>query len=218
MTIKWIAILVMLMLVGAAQAVPTVGAASGITSNSFNVTLSGSDGGDTWIAWGQASGRNNWASQIQTGNGDFYVYGAPIIGGTTVYYKGCDSTGCGNELTVPIPAITTMPTPTFGRIFTNLTNQHFSMTAIPGALVAAYTATQVSITIFAGIAFFFLFFGFWFRTKSVRLALVLGLLMAVFIITPTAGLMLGAPILFQFVAQGLMAAAIAGVLVAFIRK
>ena len=76
----------------------------------------------------------------------------------------------------------------------------------------------MSITIFAGILFFFVFFGFWFRTKSVRLSLVLGLLMAVFIITPTAGLMLGAPVLFQLVAQGLMAAAIAGVLVGFMRK
>lgn len=206
------------MLVGAAQAAPSVGAATGITSNSFNTSLSGSNGGDTWIAWGQASGVNNWASQTQTGDGAFSVYGAPIIGGTTIYYKGCDSTGCGNELTASIPAITPIPTPTFGRIFTNLTNQHFAMTSIPGALVQAYASTQVSITIFSGILFFFLFFGFWFRTRSVRLTLILGLLMSVFIITPTAGLMLGAPLLFQMVAQGLMAAAIAGVLVTFMQK
>ena len=221
MTTKLLTLLtltVMLLLIGAVQAVPTVGAASGVTSNSFNVTMTGSDGGDTWVAWGQATGQNNWASATQTGDGVFYVYGAPIIGGTTVYYKGCDSTGCGNELTAPIPAITPLPTPTFGKIFTNLTAQHFAMTSIPAALVAAYVATQVSITIFAGILFFFVFFGFWFRTKSVRLALVLGLLMAVFIITPTAGLMLGAPVLFQLCAQGFMAAAIAGVLVSFMRK
>ena len=218
MTIKWIAILLTLLLIGVVQAVPTAGAATAVSSNNFTVAVTGSNGGDTWIAWGQATAAHPWASQTQTGDGSFTVYGAPIIGGQKVYYVACDSTGCGAEQSTTILAITPLPTPSFGAVYNNLTSQHFRVTAIPAALVATYAMTQVSVTLYAGIAFFFLFFGFWFRTRSVRLALIMGLLMAVFIITPTAGLMLGAPVLFQMVAQGLMAAAIAGVLLAFIRK
>jgi hypothetical protein len=73
-------------------------------------------------------------------------------------------------------------------------------------------------TLLWGIMFFFIIFGFWFRTRSVRLVLILSFVMAAFILTPTAGLMLGAPLMFQYVAQGLMAAAMAGILVSFIRK
>lgn len=219
MNFKVIAVALVLTLICAGvQAVPTAGAATGVTSNSFTVAVTGSDGGNVWIAWGQKTLAHPWGSQTQTGDGSFTVYGAPIVGGTTVYYVACDSTGCGNENTVTIPAITPLPTTTFGAIYTNLTAQHFKITVIPTALVAAYAATQVSITLYSGLAFFFIFFGFWFRTRSVRLSLILGLLMAAFVVSPTAGLMIGAPIQFQMVAQGLMAAAIAGVLIGFMRK
>jgi hypothetical protein len=221
MNIKWVVVLLTLLLVGLVQATPTTGVAFAISSNNFTVPVTGSDGGDVWIAWGQASGAYPYASPSAepfTGDGNVLVYGAPIIGGSTVYYKACDSTGCGAERSLNILAITPLPTTTFGKVYNNLTSQHFKITMIPQSIVAVYATTQVSITLYAGIAFFFLFVGFWFRTRSVRLALLMGLLMAVFIITPTAGLMLGAPVLFQMVAQGLMAAAIAGVLLGFIRK
>ena len=221
MTTKPLWILLTLLIIGVVQAVPTAGSATEVSSNNFTVAVTGSDGGDTWIAWGQASGAYPWASpsaEFHSGDGSLVVYGAPIIGGSTIYYVPCDSTGCGGEHSVSIPAITPMPTTTFGAIYNNLTAQHFKVTTIPAAIVAAYAATQVSITLYAGIAFFFLFFGFWFRTRSVRMTLILGLLMAAFITSPTTGLMLGAPLAFQLVAQGLMAAAIAGILLSFIRK
>jgi len=70
----------------------------------------------------------------------------------------------------------------------------------------------------------FIFFGYWFRTKSVRLSLIMGLLLAAFIVTPIAvgsatnALGWGEPLIFQYVAQGLMAAAITGWLVMTIRR
>jgi len=201
------------------SAVPTGGAATGITSNSFNVSVSGSDGGDTWISWGQAPGCHGWGSSYATGDGTIMVYGAPIIGGSTVYYVACDSTGCdSNEQTLAIPTITPVPTTTFGVWYRNMTNRHFAIDSIAPNILPGYLATGMSATLLWGIMFFFIMFGFWFRTRSVRLVIIMAFLMSVFILTPTAGLMLGAPLMFQYVAQGLMAAAIAGILVSFIRK
>jgi hypothetical protein len=222
MTIRhliWAIILGFVLLTSIVHAVPTGGAASGITSNNFTVAVTGSDGGDVWIAWGTASGAHPWGSSYITGNGDVTVYGAPIIGGSTIYYIACDSTGCDtNEQHLSIPAITAVPTSTFGAGYRAMTNRHFAIDSIAPNILPGYFATGISASLLWGIMFFFIIFGFWFRTRSVRLVLILALLMAVFILSPTAGLMLGTPLMFQYVAQGLMAAAIAGVLIGFIRK
>jgi hypothetical protein len=207
------------LLITGVSAVPTGGAASAISSNNFTVTVAGSDGGDVWIAWGTAAGAHPWASSFITGDGDVLTYGAPIIGGSTIYYVACDSTGCDpNEQSLNIPAITPIPTSTFGAGYRNMSSRHFAIDSIAPNILPGYFATGISASLLWGIMFFFILFGFFFRTRSVRLVLILALLMSVFILSPTAGLMLGAPLMFQYVAQGLMAAAIAGVLIGFIRK
>lgn len=214
-----VGLLAIVLLIAGVSAVPTGGAASAISSNNFTVAVAGSNGGDTWIAWGTATGAHPWASGFYTGDGSIMVYGAPIIGGSTVYYVACDSTGCDpNERTLNIPAITPLPTSNFGLGYRNMTNRHFAIDSIAPNILPGYLATGMEPTLLWGIMFFFIIFGFWFRTRSVRLVLILSFVMAAFILTPTAGLMLGAPLLFQYVAQGLMAAAMAGILVSFIRK
>jgi len=217
--IVWAILLGLVVLTSIVHAVPVGGAPIGITSNNFTVAVAGTDGGDTWIAWGTASGAYPWASSIRTGNGDVTVYGAPLIGGSTVYYVCCDSTGCdAHEQSLNIPAITPIPTSNFGAGYKNMSARHFAIDSIAPNILPGYFATGISASLLWGIMFFFIIFGFWFRTRSVRLVLILALLMAVFILSPTAGLMLGTPLMFQYVAQGLMAAAIAGVLIGFIRK
>lgn len=221
MTTKLLALglLAMVLLVAAVSAAPTGGAASAISSNNFTVAVTGSDGGDVWIAWGTASGAHPWASVYQTGDGSLTVYGAPIIGGTTIYYVACDSTGCdASEQTLNVPAITPNPTTTFGAGYRNMSARHFSIDSIAPNLLPGYFATGISPTLLWGIMFFFIVAGFWFRTRSVRLILVLLFLISVFILSPTAGLMMGVPLMGQYILQGLMAAAISGVLIGFIRK
>lgn len=219
MSIKPIVVLLtLLFFVGIVSAAPTASAAFNVASNNFTVTVAGSDGGDTWIGWGQHSGIYPWASGWSKGNGNIEVFGAPIIGGSTIYFVACDHTGCSAERTVSIPAITPVPTTTFGATYKTLTDSHMKLTLIPQSILPGYFASGISATMLWGLMFFFMFFGFWFRTRSVRLTLVLGFLMAAFILSPTAGLYLGAPLMMQYVAQGLMAAAIAGVFIAFIRK
>jgi hypothetical protein len=221
MTTKLLALglLAICLIVAGVSAVPTGGAASAISSNNFTVAVTGSDGGDVWIAWGTKAGAHPWGSSYITGDGDVTVYGAPISGGSTIYYIACDSTGCDtNEQTLNIPAITPVPTSTFGSGYRAMTNRHFAIDSIAPNILPGYFATGISPTLLWGIMGFFLIFGFWFRTRSVRLVLILGLLLATFIVTPTTGLMLGMPLLWQYIAQGLAAACFAGILLSFIRK
>ncbi len=210
-----------MLLAGIATALPTNGAATAISSNNFTVPVTGASG-DTFIAWGYETGWHNWASANYTavaGSASVLVYGAPLMGGRTVYYIACDATGCGaTELTAVIPAVTPIPTTTFGYWYTSLSKSHFAIDQIAPNILPGYIATGVNVTVIWGIMFFFIFLGFWFRTRSVRMAFIVGLLMAAFIVTPTAGLYLGVPLGFQIIAQGLMAAALAGIIIAFIKK
>ena len=123
-------IVAILLLTSGVHAVPNTGVGILISSNNFTVPITASDGGDTWIVWGGMAGNEIFGSQIQTGDGSLMVYGAPLIGGQTIYYKACDSTGCGNERSLTLLAVTVMPTPTFGNAFRNMSARHFSIDSI----------------------------------------------------------------------------------------
>jgi hypothetical protein len=227
MTIRysvWAIILGFVVLTSIVHAVPTGSAAGDVTSNQFNVTVTGSDGGDTWIAWGQLSKSYPWASEYHTGNAVITVYGAPIIGGSTIYYVACDSTGCdATERSVTISAITPMPTTTFGNAFKVLSGRHFAITSILPQITTGYLINGMPAMVFWGIIWVAIFFGFWFRTRSVRLAFIVGLLLAEVLVTPLPSTGMNAlgfslPLAFQLVAQGLMAVALAGILISWMRK
>ncbi|MDD3019783.1 MAG: hypothetical protein PHX61_02230 [Alphaproteobacteria bacterium] len=198
------------------SAVPTASAATAISSNGFNTTISGSSG-NTWISWGDYPGKENWMSVVASGDGTIQVIGAPIYGGERIYFRPCDSTGCGAEQTVTIPTITPVPTTTFKKLLSNITDSRFAPDKISQSLLSGYTQVTPPTVLF-GIAFVFIMFGIWYRTKSVRLIAVLGILISPFIMYGSNGLYLGIPSLGIGIAQGLLAAGVAGVLFSFIRK
>lgn len=209
-----------MLLVSIVNAAPTTGIATGITSNGFNSTLTGVTGTDCWIEWGDFSGGQNWATPNATasaGTADVSVLGSPIYGGESVYFQGCDLTGCGNERQVTISAVTPMPTTTFGKPLTNITRSRWDIQVVMAGVVSGYT-TVTPATVLFGIAFLFLMIGIWMRTKSVRLIAVLGIIISPFIMYTSNGLMLGMPSIGHAVAQGLLAAGLAGVLFSFMRK
>lgn len=213
-------VILWILLVGFVNAIPTTGIATDITSNGFNSTLTGVTGTECWIMWGDGPGLENWATPPVTavaGTAQVSVLGSPIYGGESVYYQGCDSTGCGNERQVTIAAITPMPTTTFGQPLTNITRSRWDIRVVVFSLWAGYT-TVTPQTVLIGIAFFFIMIGIWMRTKSVRLIAVLGIIISPFIMYTSSGLMLGMPSIGQAVAQGLLAAGLAGVLFSFMRK
>ncbi len=184
------------MLVGHAVALPTTGAASLIGSNNFTSTATGVTGTSAYIVWGQATGVYNFNTGNSTataGSSTIKVWGAPLIGGRTVYFKACDTTGCGSELTAAIPQVTAIPVPTFGNGLRELTSSHFAITNISSALTGAYVASGTPILLLWGIMYLCIFVGFWLRTRSGRLGFVMVMLIVPFIAYETAGLYLGLP-------------------------
>lgn len=145
------------------------------------------------------------------------VQGAPLIGGRTVYFKACDATGCGNEQTVSIPAVTPVPVPTFGDPLRNVISSRFALINITQNIPAAYGLTGSPVVLLWGIMYLCVFVGFWLRTRSVGLALFMVLLTVPFLVSEYAGLYLGMPsIAVGFIA--LLAAAMAGLLMTLVKS
>lgn len=210
----------LLLLAGITSALPTTGAAADVNSNGFNTTVTGITGTDVWIFWGDYSGKENWITPNVTavaGTATVQVIGAPIYGGETIVFQACDSTGCGNEQTVTISAVTPVPITTYGQLLRNITNSRFNPSVIQASLLSTYTTVAPAVIMF-GIALLMFVFGIWMRTKSVRLIMIVGLLIYPFVYLSNAGLHLGLPLVAQSIAIGLFAASLAGLLISFIRK
>lgn len=213
-------LLAVLLLAGTASAVPTTGAAGDINSNGFNSTCTGVTGSEAWIMFGDYAGKENWASATYTataGSAAVQVIGVPIYGGESVYFQCCDSSGCGNELTANIPAVTPMPTTTYGKLIQNITKSRFYVPVIGESMLQSYTQVMPSVVMF-GTMFLFFMVGIWYRTRSVRLIMITGILLCPFILYAWSGLYLGLPSLAPALICGLLAAGLAGVLFSFMRK
>jgi hypothetical protein len=202
------------------SALPTTGIATGVNSNGFNSTATGVTGTEVWGMWGDAPGYENWMAPpvpAVAGTGVVSFIGAPLFGQEIVYFQVCDSTGCGNEQPVTITAVTPMPTTTHGQLLKNITNSRFNPLVISESMKSALTVVA-PFTIVIGIALFFYVIGIWMRTRSVRLIAILGILIAPFVMLSGQGLYLGVPSMGILIAKGLLAAGLAGILFAFMRK
>lgn len=201
-------------------ALPTTGDPTLVGSNNFTVPVTGASG-YAYVIWGQSSGNNNWMSENQSVTGgvaNVIVWGSPLIGGRTVYYKACDATGCGAEKTVSIPEVTPLPVPSYGDLLRRIMQSHFALPNITAEMPAALTTTGAPIMLFWAIIYIAVFAGLWLRTRTVRLSLIVGFLAIPFIVNSTTGLMLGMPVSLQIVMNGMMAAAIAGTIYGFVKK
>lgn len=210
----------MVLLVGAAQAVPATGVAILVSSNNFTVPVAGAVN-YAYVIWGQSAGNNNWMSEnssVVAGAANIRVFGAPLIGGRTVYYRACDSTGCGNERTVAIPAVTPLPVPTFGDPMRRIMNSHLAWPNITAEFPGSLTTTGAPIMLFYGISYVCVFAGLWLRTRTVRLSLIVGFLSLPLVVSAASGLYLGMPVYLQLLVWGMMAAALAGTVYGLMKK
>lgn len=207
-------------LISVVSAIPVNGAAGDITSNGFNVSVTGITGTDVWIYWGDQPGYQNWITPnytAVTGTAVVQVIGAPVYGGEHIYYKACDNTGCSDERDVTVLTITPLPTQTIDQFLTNITRSRFNPQVIGASMMDA-ASVIVPKVVLVGISALFFVLGIWTRTKSVRLAMVLGIIILPFIRWNTSGLYLGLPSTGIDFAQGLLAAAFAGILVTLARR
>lgn len=215
------------MLVASVSAVPTTLPATDVTNNAVTFSwLDASVIGDTWVQFGTTNGNLNYWTNIESMDITTTTYtGGVLYPSTTYYYAACDSTGCDpNVQSFTTLALTPMPVSTLGTAVTNMTRSNFNMLAMPQNLVVPYSwlfpadTASMSLTIVFGLIMMFIYIGMWLRTRSVASGVVIGILSSSFILFSNQGLNLGIPVEFASIAQGLLYASLAAILLTFLKK
>jgi len=220
----WV-ILAVILWVGVASAIPAGTTATLIGNNNVTFTAT-SASSHAWFEYGMSQNTLVvWTQNITAGG--LYTWtevGSPLASGETYYVAGCDDTGCDTPVTFTLLDATPLPTTTYGILFTNATQSRFNILAmiknIPAPYAWLFPASNqaLAITIIAGIVFFGIFFGLAMRTRYAAVPVLIGLISAPYLLYQIQGLGLGIPVEFQAIAQGLMYAAVAGVLVLILKK
>ena len=222
-TLPLVIILVLLLAVPvlAAPPAPAVVAVGG-----NNATFSSTCAGTCWFRWGQNAATPEWKTPNQTVAGAYSqrVSGVPYVPSTAFYAVACDTTGC--SITTPFTslAVTPIPQTAFGRTFDNITETNFDtmnvVTVLFTPMVWAFPTTLVStgIALVTGLLIGFYFLGLWLRTRNIRLPTLIGIISATFFLSSNAGFGWGIPGEFAAIAQGLLYASIAGLIMSFIKK
>jgi hypothetical protein len=212
------------LLVTTVCAVPTTQAATLIGNNNVTLNCAGAVG-DTWFQYGTDPTILNYWSNIETAASSITVTGGPIYPSTTYYFQAWDSTGgAANVLSFTTAAITPLPTSTLGSAITNMTRSNFNLLAMPANLVVPYgwlfpaDTAEMSLTIVFGMLMMFIYIGMWLRTRSVATGVIMGILTSSFILFTNQGLNLGIPTEFANIAQGILYASLAAILLTFLKK
>ena len=217
-------IVVLLALTGVAGALPTTGAVTDIGDNNFVLHATGASG-DTYFRWGIKEDWQAFQTPTTTPAGGIVetsMYGSPIMPSTQYYVKACDTTGCGNVVSFLTTQITLIVERTDEDPITNLTKSNFNLAYLPANLAYPYTILfpgqeSFGIALVTGIIFTGFFVGFWIKSKSTHTGLFTGILI-VSLLGTTGTAAMGIPPEFLGIAQGIMYAAIAGVLLSLLKK
>ena len=181
---KILMLLLMLMLLPLASAIPTTNAATLIGSN--NATLNGAGAvGEAWFVWGQVSGSEYWITPNRTPVGGVMTYRisqAPLFGSSVFYFRACDQTGCGNQRSFSTAVVTPIPSLNIGGFYQNITESGLDIPAMGSRLIDPYIWTGTPITIIFMLVFSPVFIGVWLRSRTVIVALLLGFITGSFIL------------------------------------
>jgi len=198
-------------------ALPTTQAATLVGNNNASLHMTGNVG-TSWFEYGQKSGSLSWRTPNSTAN-NYTVYGSPLSGSKLFYFRGCDGTGCGNELSFTTAALTPSPQTTFGKALDNMTQSNYDIEVIAGNSIAGYFWLVPTFpTIVWGLLFFGIYIGLWVRERDLVVPVILGLITGSFVMFTDSGLNLGIPVEFMAVAQGITYAALAGVVLTIMKR
>jgi hypothetical protein len=205
-----------------ASAVPTISSPSSITSSNVTFAIAGASG-ETYVGYGEYPNGETWKSENFTSPTSITAWGSPILGGTKYYAKACDQTGCGNEVSYTMAAITPLPTYHFDAGMNSIISSHFNLAYMGGYVVAAYVNSNPALggfppSVFVGFIMGCIIVGFWRKTKSTRLISILLMILGPLIMYPNVGLYLGMPAVMQSLGAILFALGFAGVMLSFVKK
>ena len=213
MNTKFFALILLLCLIlPPALALPTTNAVTGITSKEVTFNAAGGAGVGCF-RWGQISGGPYyWSTPNQSVSGVYtdYQFGPPMLTGKTYYVVACDSTGCGNEVSFNVPVATGINQTHFGTPIPIIMRSGFNITESVPYIVYPYTATMTA-PIAWGMLFFFIFTGMWLRPKDIFLPCMLAIVIGGAMIF-NGDYAMGIPMKWASIGQGLIYAAIAGLI------
>jgi hypothetical protein len=209
---------------GLATAAPTTGAATLVGTNNATLHMTSIGGVTSWFEWGQNTDLLTWKTPnftSATGANAIVVKGSPLNGNSVFYFRACDDTGCGAQLSFTTPVITPMPTTTLGNIFQNLTESQFDLAFIPINAVASYgwVLPGSLVSVMWALVFSTIFLGLWLSGRNTFIPGLLGLMVGGFLWVNTIGV-LNMPISPEFIelGQGLIMPAIAGTIVGIFKR
>jgi hypothetical protein len=222
-------IAILLALVGVAGALPSTVAATNITNNGFTIGCTGAVNTTQFHYGTNPSNLNIWTMELSPVGGvvTSVEYSSPIMPSTHYYITACDSTGCdATPAEFTTLALTPIPVSTLGTAITNMTRNRFNILYLPGNIAVPYGwlfpsdqgSQTTAIEIVAGMLFFFAYVGLWLRTRSVATGVIIGLLTSSFILFADTGLNIGIPVEFSAIAQALLYASLAGIILAWLKK
>jgi hypothetical protein len=208
---------------------------------SNNVTLNGRcihliDSEQVWFEWGQNNASYSWRTPNITSTDwgfvpySYRIHGSPLNGNVLYWYRMCHSiTGCGSNVSFVTASVTPMPTTTLGYIFENLTETQFDIMFIPKNLIAPYSDwieptgqenSGLILSIVFGMIFFAIFAGMWMSGRSTFIPGMVGLIASGLLWGTGGAGGLGILIAPEFVAvaQGIMVASFAGVIMGMIKR
>lgn len=223
LTIWCVAVAVVIFCMPFSSALPTTGAATLVGSNNATVTMTGA-ATTCWFEWGMLAGDSmTWKTPNNTpaaGVCTYTIRGSPITGSTVWYFRACDATGCGADGTFTTAAVTAIPTSTYGATFENLTDTNFDITLIGAATMAPYMWILPTYhALIWGLVFMFLFVGIWLRGRDMGYIVIFALIIGVILFSSASyGIAVGVPQEFADIGQGIVYAAVAGVILSIIKK
>lgn len=208
--------------VGTCTAAPTTGAVTLIGSNNATVTMTGA-ATTCWFQWGlQPGSAMTWKTPNQTpaaGVCTATIKGSPLFGNQLWYYRACDVTGCGADATFTTLAVTVLPTPTYGAIFQNLTDNGFDIMLIGMFTVAPFMWIVPTMPgLVWALLVMGLLIGVWLRTRALWYVSLLGLTISLGFFSVAYGLGVDLDWTFVFVGQGILYASFAGLMLSIIKK
>lgn len=207
---RLLAILAILILIPAAMAAPVTNAVTDITANTATLNAAGG-AGEAWFEWGTQSGGYYYYRTInQTASGAYSdtLFGPPYLTGTTYYVRACDVTGCGAEVTWTSSASSIPNRTNFGSDVYSMMKSGMNITRTASFIVKPYTS-QLTAPLTYGILFLFIFAGMWIKPKDIFMPCIMGMI--------SGGLLwmsggIGIDPMFADIGQGLLYAAVAGII------
>ena len=213
-------LLLLLTTISIAGAAPTTSAATMVGNNNFTMNGNGASGGVGWFQWSMKPGLEYAHTPNVTTSGGSYNYtlsSSPVWGSTAYYYKACDITGCGGEVSLTTAAVTQIPVPNYDAYAQNMTENHLDPMNFLWNMTRPYTAISGE-TIFYGLIFAMLLIGMWLRTRGTQTATMFGMMFICLFTASAGGLAIGLPPEFLAVGQALMYISLTGMIVMFTFK